>query len=149
MPIFNWNAFHQDDPQAHIAKFGLQVAVQIGFHPVVTKAMTDAGVVVPAPAVGNGIIDTGATITAIDLKCAKELGLAPMGTRMVGTASGPKEYPTFAFSVQIATNLRFDCVPGMGCELSGQGIIALIGMDLISRCVLNVNAPGGMVTLAM
>ena len=149
MPIFNWNAAQSADPQSHLATYCLQVGIEIGYHPVVEKFLLEKGLDVPAPIAGNGIIDTGASRTAIDVGIAEQLRLVPIGTAIMGTASGQKECPTYAFTIQIGTGLRFDCVPGSGCDLTGQNFIALIGMDLLSRCVLNVNGPAGMVTIAM
>ena len=68
---------------------------------------------------------------------------------MLGTASGPTEAATYAFRVGIANTFTLDCPQGVGCNLSGQGIIVLLGMDLLSRGILIVNGPDGSFSLAM
>ena len=147
MPIFNWNFFHQSNPQDHLAHFGMRIAVEIGLHPEVEQLLISTEAPVPGKVSGTGIIDTGATRTSIDLSVANELGLVPMGATKVRTAQGALDAPVYPFAITLAPNLTFPAF-GMGCNLHEQGIHALIGMDLISRCIFLVNGPAGMFSLA-
>ena len=96
------------------------------------------------------MIDTGAGATAIDVSVCATLDIAPVGVKQVGTAGGQTTQPLFPVSLHLpGTGLpRFDISPAIGCDLSGQGILALIGRDVLSRCVLMWNGPMGHVILS-
>lgn len=129
--------------------FGLRVPVVVGIHGLVEKACRDQEIEIPQPISGHAVLDTGATVTSIDETIAQRLQLTPNGVRRLATASGPMEATTYAFRLRIANALTADCPQGVGCNLSGQGIIVLLGMDLLSRCILIVNGPDGSFSLAM
>jgi hypothetical protein len=126
---------------------GPRIQVLIGVHSALEKALAAESKPVPVPLPGLALIDTGATKTSIDLGAATKLGLAPTGVIKLGTAGGAQDAPTFAFSFQLPSFPRLDSPQGEGCNLAGQGIIALIGMDLLSRCLFVLNGPDGSFTL--
>lgn len=135
-------------PGMLLAKEMLRVPAAIWVHQSALKALSDQGTKPPDMVQGNALIDTGASITSIDLEAARKLGLPEVGRTSLGTADGPKQAPLFPFSISIPPSLSFQCPQGAGCNLRGQGIIALIGMDLLARCILIVNGPEGTCSLA-
>lgn len=135
--------------QVGLQTLGPRVPVQVALHPSAVKAASEKNQTILAPVPGWGLIDTGASITSLDRQVAHDLGLAPTGTMKLGTAGGPTDAPTYAFAVTIAGGTSVNCARGVGCDLSGQGIILLLGMDALSSCILIVNGPDGMVSLAI
>ena len=123
--------------------------MQIGLHPAAAEALVKAGEAVPAPLAGTGIIDTGASITSIGAAIAEQLGLAENGSAELRTASGPVTVPTYAFSVAIPGLAQVQCHRGVGCDLGGQDIAMLLGMDLLSHCLFIINGPGGRLTISL
>ena len=132
-----------------LQRFGPRVPVLVGVHSATAKSRQESEGEIPVPIQGEGLIDTGASITSVDLSVATKLGLAVTGTCKLGTAGGPQEAPTYAFRFNLSRMLELDCPQGVGCDLQGQGIILLIGMDLLSRCLFVMNGPDGSFTLSM
>jgi len=156
MPILNQRIQWQvsEDQIAHPAialrRFGPRLPIQIGVHAAYAKVLQEKEQVVPPPASGIALIDTGATITSVDNSVAEKLELKATGSVKLGTASGPTTASTFAFSFQlqgIPNNIGI--TNGVGCDLGGQDLIALIGMDLLANCVFILNGPDGVFTLAL
>ena len=147
MPILNWHYPGQAPPataQAALASLGPRVQIQANMHPAVQKSLADANLPIPSPVGGFALIDTGATISAIDIAAAAQLGLKSIGRRPILTPAGPGQADQFVFTIQLLPwGLNLNCVPGLGANLKEQGIVALIGMDILSQCVLTVNGPGG------
>ena len=123
--------------------------MRVGIHATLARELEAKGEAISAPIAGQGLIDTGATVTSIDLNVAKTLGLSETGSRKLGTAAGPVDSPTYAFTVLISGSIRMDCALGVGCDLQGQGIIMLLGMDLLASCIMILNGPDGSFSLSM
>ena len=132
-----------------LQRLGLRLPVVVGIHGAAAKALSDHKAEIPHPIPGEGIIDTGASVTSIDNNVAHQLGLAETGIRQLGTAAGPTKAPTYAFRIGVANMFALDCPQGVGCDLIGQGITVLLGMDVLSHCILIVNGPDGSFNLAM
>lgn len=103
------------------------------------------------------MIDTGASITAIDVSVLTALGVNPVGTASVGTAGGRRQQSTYPARLTFpGTGFPgFEHAGVLGCDLSGQfvagnkRVIALIGRDILRRFVLIYNGTGGMFCLSM
>lgn len=155
MPILNQRFYgrtlkgKQLNPMYGLLRFGPRVPVLVGVHSAVAKSLAASEKTIPSPVKGFGLIDTGASITSIDLKVAERLELPATGTKKLGTAGGPTDAPTYAFAFTLANLPPIDSAQGVGCELGAQGIIALIGLDLLSRCVFILNGPDGSFTLSL
>ena len=54
----------------------------------------------------------------------------------------------YAFAIDVGGVGKLMCPRGIGCDIAGQGIIALIGMDVLVNCILIVNGLDGSFTLA-
>ena len=147
MPVFNWNASHALDPSKHIERHGIRVRVEVSYHPIVQKNIVESGLRMPSPFVGWGIIDTGATVTMIGTNVVSHLNLVAIGQTRVDAVGGLRDAYLYGFKIQLVAGLEMNCLPGIGCDLP-LGIDALIGMDLLSKCLLIVNGPGGVVTIS-
>lgn len=107
------------------------------------------GAVIPQPRVIRALLDTGAAFTTIDPATMTALGLTPTGTIDILTPStGTNHHTTDTYDVdlQIGT-LRVPNLRVAACEL-GSGLNALIGRDVLSRCILIYNGTARIFSLA-
>jgi hypothetical protein len=164
MPVYNSFSFEQSGPgqplqpsPRGLAANGPNIRVQIEVAAALAQSFQETNQAIPTPVVGVALIDTGASITAIDGSVVTQLGLNPNGVAMVGTAGGPQQQSTFQarFSFPGTPLLGFEHARVLGCDLAGQTvlnqqpIVALIGRDILSRCVLVYNGSAGVFSLSM
>ncbi len=144
MPVSNWYFNHPTmSSQQVLGRVGLRVQVEVCLHEFVQKTLSATGKPIPAAITGIALIDTGATRTSIDIETAAELGLKPIGTCRLGTAGGLTTASLFPFSIRVKGGPNLNCTRGVGVKIREQNIVALIGMDILSRCVLILNGPDG------
>ncbi|MDE0055975.1 MAG: aspartyl protease family protein [Gammaproteobacteria bacterium] len=97
---------------------------------------------------GSVLIDTGASQTCVDQQAANELGLTIFGTgRMTSASHSDVEVPLFVGKI-VLPNITINVEGAMGAQLEEQGLIALIGRDLLQNAVLVYNGVDGSVTLS-
>ena len=112
---------------------------------------------VPDACHGRALLDTGASSTAIDPSVLKALELPPLGTIPVltpSTGNVPHDASLYDVSIAIPPALAgeqalvFPRVPVTASQLlESQGIHALVGRDVLARCVLIWNGAYGQFTL--
>jgi len=130
---------------------GPRLDVEVHVPQPLATLLSQQGKPIPKPVHGLALIDTGASVTAVDDSVITSLGVQPIGVTTVHTPSGSAQQNQYA--------VRF-MFPGSGLpELSGaqaigsilrpQGIVALIGRDALSSIILVYNGPVGMITLAI
>src|SRR5207249_3732544 len=101
------------------------------------------------PATGNALIDTGATITAVDNSIVQQLGIKPTGVRSVGTAGGTSQQPVYPILIKLpAHNIAMQVGSATGATLGQLGIIALLGRDFLQNTLLIYDGPRGIILLA-
>ena len=116
----------------------------------------------PAPFVGRALIDAGAGCTCVDPSVTAALDLEPRGREdMVTPSTGTGHYTTTQYDLSLIippepdpkgsrrdAPLVLDALPVIHAELlTRQGIHALIGRDVLSRCILNYNGAVGYFSL--
>lgn len=151
MPIHNAFYLVQGtlNPTA-LEKTGPILQVEISVPPALAEFLAKNQKPVPPPMVGKALVDTGASITAVELEVFTSLGISPISFRKVLTPSGQAQQNTFP--VQIAfpgtplPQMRFNEV--LGSELKAQGFIALIGRDVLRHFILIYNGPGANFSLS-
>lgn len=117
-------------------------------------ALQKAGKTIPSPAKMRGLIDTGASCTCIDPEIIKSLNLAPTGVTSIATPStGKNAHICNQFDVSIklvhpSHVYTISVLPIIETHLSHLGFDALIGRDVLSRCLLVYNGPNNTYTLA-
>lgn len=168
MPVHNHFTFQTarsspgPTPLPQPSPVGLQlsgpvVAVQVEIPAALASQLQQANQVPPNPVAGLALIDTGATISAVDAAVVQQLGVQPVGVTSVGTAGGPHQqalYPArFVFPGTPIPPIEFSQL--LGANLVGQAVagqqgplIALLGRDILRHFVLVYNGPAGMFTLA-
>jgi hypothetical protein len=103
---------------------------------------------------GLALIDTGASRTCVDATAIRRLGVSAIDRAMCGTANGVVQqnlfparfsFPAISLDIEFASVIGVDLT---GQASMGQDIVALVGRDVLSRCVLTYNGVGGFITLA-
>jgi hypothetical protein len=132
----------------------------IGVSEARRAALVAAGLTIPNFVPIRGLIDTGASCTCLDPTVIAALQLPQTGSvSMLTPSTGATPHATaqydaslFIPSVPNQAPLSFPTIPIVASDLVGQGIHALLGRDILSRCVLHYNggapAGGGLFTLA-
>ena len=136
------------------------VTAVVGVSDARRTALTEAGQPVPNFVTIRALVDTGASCTCIDPTVIAELALPPTGSvQMFSPTTGETPHAMEQFDVAIVipsqqgqAPLIFETIPVVASSLAAQGIQALIGRDILSRCVLHYNGgtsgTGGLFTLA-
>jgi hypothetical protein len=120
-------------------------------------ALEAQGTTVPSPRVVRALIDTGASFSSVEPLVLTALGLTPTGTiDFVTPSTGQNVVTTDTYDVDVVIyagqndpplsmpNLRV-----AACELFlRQGIHALIGRDILSKCILVYNGEVNQFSLA-
>lgn len=146
------------DPAGQPSPDGLQAAgpmlpVAVAVHPILAQQLRGQGATPPAPVGGVGLIDTGASVSAVDSSVVSQLGIPPIGTINVGTAAGVQQqaqYPaSFSFPGTGLPTINFNFV--IGSNLAGQQppIVALIGRDVLRHFVMIYHGGFGQVVLSI
>lgn len=115
----------------------------------VQRSQVKLGSPAPKPVTGFALIDTGATCSCFDNSSALKAGLPTVGKSKMATASHPEnDAPLYAGKL-LLPGLNVDLEAGFGVELSGiDGVVALIGRDLLKNAIFVYNGPDGTFTLA-
>ncbi len=125
----------------------LQVSVTVEQN--LGKGLIAQGKSLPVPKSGLALIDTGASNTCIDEQAAKELGLPVIDVANMQSASHEK-HPCNIYPVQIITPIvTLNAPRAMGAALAPQGLLVLIGRDVLQSCTLFYNGPAGQFTLTL
>ena len=126
------------------------IDVEIGIPIILATAYGQSGQAIPSPHAGRALIDTGASGSAVDQSIIQALGLQPTGQCTLATPSqttGVASVYTIRISFPQAVSFGAGDLSVIGCDLLSQGIVALIGRDVLSYCVLVFNGPAAMFTL--
>lgn len=121
------------------------------------QALTEAGQPIPDPQRILALLDTGASISAVDPSVLLALGLSPTGESEIHTPSTngtPAKADTYDVSVAILAgrtgDLHFisDTIRVTSSGLAGLGLQALIGTDILNKCIFTYNGSDSCFTLA-
>lgn len=153
MPVFSriWTnpQTGASDPD-RLQRIGPALNVEITIPKRLAVLYSQRGVKIPQPETGIALIDTGASITAVDSQALGRLGLQPVGVVNVRTPQGQTRqglYPCqISFPGTPIDTLQFNAVTGS--QLEHQGYKVLIGRDLLRYFQLVYNGIDGFWTLA-
>jgi len=158
MPIFNQ---HYIDPEQKrhnpvaLAGAGPVLQVEVNLPQPLINLLSSQNKPIPAPSPGFALIDTGASRTCIDSQVLSNLGISPIGVVTMGTAGGSTSCPLFPAKLSFPViNLVIDFGSVAGVNLQGQTtdkkpLVALIGRDVLLRCLFIYSGTGGFFTLAL
>jgi hypothetical protein len=111
----------------------------------------------PASVHVRALIDTGATLSGFSPRVFRELDLTPVTTMSVVTPSTPPSAPhdanLYDVSLALVAGGAAHPFPDMrvmeaDCWLPNEGIEALIGMDILTRCFFQLMGPEGQFVIA-
>ena len=94
------------------------------------------------------MLDTGASHTCFDIKAATDLGLVITGRMSMSSASHANHIAPLYSGKLIFGGMNID-VSGGGASLSSQGLIALIGRDILRLGILFYHGADGSVSFAI
>jgi hypothetical protein len=101
---------------------------------------------------GRALIDTGADRTAVEWSAIDDVGALPSGTyRAQGVTSEAITLPAYPLRIEFGDGLgsvELERVAGTP-HLKSQGLLALIGRDVLEQGTLSYDGPSGAYTLAM
>lgn len=159
MPIFN-RYFLVPDPNTPgrgvfgggvLFNAGPRLPVEVKVPNALANYLTQKGQPVPSPVSGEALVDTGASVSCVDETVIQRLGVNPVGISQVGTPSSARtaqfQYPA-PFAFPGTTLPQIEIAHALGSVLQPQGLLALIGRDILSNFVFIYNGPGGFVTLS-
>lgn len=158
MPIYN--IFYYDDDNGKpklspefLTSTGAKLDVEIFLPEVLASQYTKNGIPLPAPITGKALIDTGASISAVDVNMInQQFQLPAMGVSEMVTPLGHKEdrnvYP-ISFSFPGTDLPKVPLIAAVGCDLIQQNIVALLGRDILSKFILIYNGPGATISLSV
>ena len=100
---------------------------------------------IPPEVTLRGLIDTGASGTCIDPACLTLLGLSPTGqTKILTPSTGTTHHLCNQFDISLTIlhpdlSLVLRAVPVIESNLANQGFQALIGRDILAKCLFVYN----------
>lgn len=154
MPILSVQLQAQVKGGALLQKEGPKLPVVIRVPKQLADYLESRGEAVPEPRSGMGLIDTGATISMVDSGAIEQLGVAPIGSTMLGTAGGPTQCPLYPVGLNIGQPGAPPLAAGefesiASGPLQAQGLIALLGRDLLQHMLLVYDGPSNRFSIAI
>jgi predicted aspartyl protease len=129
---------------------GPVLPVQIGIPTAMAKQLEAEGQTVPPPEEIPALVDTGASITAINIETAQRLGLQVTGSMRIGGATGSADQPVYAARVKIPDPfIEFDPIQLPGAQLSGTPFQMLIGRNILCSMMLSYDGRKGRFSLIL
>ncbi len=122
------------------------------------QALQSLGQSAPIPIKARALVDTGASLTVIDKRVIQPLGIAPTGSIPMHTPStGSTPQMCYLYDVGIwflqaqmqpQVHLMSVTIPVAEADFSAQTIQALIGRDLLARCLFYYNGSTSTISLS-
>ncbi len=138
---------------------GPVVPVQVEIPTALAAQLQHGNARIPAPVAGLALIDTGASISAVDAGVIQGLGVQQVGVASVGGVGGVAQHALFPCRlvfpgvpfppIDFASIVAAPLVGIGSVQAPGQRTIALVGRDLLQHFILIYNGPGATVSLAV
>lgn len=141
----------QIHPQVALLQRGPIVQVSVTVGRAIAQEIVQKGGSVPAPVSGLALIDTGATSTCVDEQAAQQLQLPAIDVVTVASASHPSTQQN-VYPIQIEVvglPIRVDAPRAVSAPLKAQGLLLLVGRDVLQHTLLVYNGPTGSFTLSL
>lgn len=134
-----------------LAVRGPVLQVEIHLPTPLAQHYQTTGRTLPQPTVGLAMVDTGASKTCVDAEVIVAMAVPPLNEIQIHTPAGLTSqylYPArLVFPGTPLPSIDFSSV--VGSQLSAQGIVALIGRDVLQHFLLVYNGPAGMFSLSV
>lgn len=153
MPIFSRFWINQQtgtaDPE-RLRQHGPALQAEISIPSDLADTLQRRGAQVPVPRAGLALLDTGASITAVDQQVLADLGLTPTDFAQVVTPGRLASQPIYSCNISFPgtpiPTLPFNVV--VGSSLAPLGFSVLVGRDVLRDFQIVYNGVEGMWTLA-
>lgn len=150
----NKNGVGQKISPSALSKSGPVIAVEISIPKALADEFAKKNQPIPSPVSGLALIDTGATMSCVDDDVITKLGVSPIGQTTISGSNGSHTVNTYPshFRFPAISGFEIDFTSTVGIDLQvqkvgNQPIVALLGRDVLSKCVLVYNGHLGMYTL--
>lgn len=140
-----------------IGRSGAVVTVLVGPDAVRSRLLRKMGFAVPEPVAVSAIVDTGAEISAISPRVVRAIDLTPVATTSLLTPSTsfgePHQTDVYVIGVTLASATGSHHIPSLraiatDCFRPYENAEALIGLDILNRCVFEYAGIHGTFRLA-
>lgn len=122
----------------------IEVRVSTAFESV----LTSRNMPIPNPRRGLAILDTGASVSAIQSTVLSSLGIPSAGNTPVVSAAGRLRTSRFDIRISFpALQLPLRDLNVLGVNLGNNRVIALIGRDIMRDWIMHYNGPAGTCSL--
>ena len=153
MPVFNrtWFDPATGNPNpADLLTRGPGLQVEVSIPNVLAGALLARSRPLPTPHLGTALIDTGASVSAVDISILRGLGLNPVGTIPVTTPAGVETQGIYVVRLAFpGTPIEpQDPRPVIGSQLFDFGHVALLCRDLLQGALLIYDGVHGYWTIA-
>ena len=147
-----WWAYPQQGvatPATQLVMLGPVISIHVEVMPELAEALRDAGRSVPPPFEGKALIDTGASVSAIDLRVVGELGLREIGTIPLRGIGHDETHDAPAYLCMLSVlghpyiPIYTEPVAGVRLPAKTGDQVALVGRDFLRRLTMNYDGPGG------
>lgn len=103
------------------------------------------------PISGRALIDTGAKFTCVNAISARQAGLTQIDSETMNSAThANQKVPVFTGRIIIqGSNMTITANRAYGANLTAQDLVALIGRDMLERCVFVYNGSDGSCSLSL
>jgi len=120
--------------QGVLLHLGPLLPIEVSVPQTLIDHLTSKGEPVPPTVSGNALVDTGASISVVDLEVISKLKISPVGVVRVQTTAGQVDQNVFPMRFKLP-NLTIESETVVGADLKPHRIVALIGRDVLSRFV--------------
>jgi len=149
MPVYNvYPTGTNVHPGVLLQKYGLLLPIELHLPTALANLYVGQNQPIPPPTIGSALVDTGATISAVDETYLTAMGLQPIGQGQVSTPAGQQLQNIYP------VQMLFPGTPipplqsrVLGMHFHHGKIIALIGRDFLCNCVLTYNGLMGSYTI--
>ena len=137
--------------QAVLTQRGPVVQVTVGVGQQIATQVLQGGGTLPAPVSGLALIDTGASVTCVDQDAATLLQLPAIDVVHIASAShAAAEQNVYPIQVEmVGLPITVNAPRAVGAPLAVQGLLVLIGRDVLQHCVFVYNGPAGSISLSI
>ena len=138
-------------PALALQQRGPVVQVSVSLGQALAAALAQQSLPIPQPVTGLALIDTGASNTCIDDEAARSMNLPVIDVGSMHSASHART-PSNIYPVQIEIigfKIHFQSPRTMGAALREQGLLMLLGRDLLQSCTLFYNGVTGQIKLSI
>ena len=127
------------------------VQVTIGIAQSIAEQLLQQGQSLPSPISGVALIDTGASSSCIDSEIARQMMLPVVNVVNVASAShASTQQNVYPIQIEVVgLPISIETPNAIGAALGAQGLIALIGRDVLQHCTLFYNGISGSFTLSI